>query len=37
MKSPDFVLMFVPIEPAYIEAMKHDPQLFNYGYERNVI
>lgn len=36
-KSPDFVLMFVPIEPAYIEAMKHEPQLFNYGYERNVI
>ncbi|QGM81645.1 DNA recombination protein RmuC [Otariodibacter oris] len=36
-KSPDFVLMFVPIEPAYIEALKHDPQLFNYGYERNVI
>ncbi len=36
-KSPDFVLMFVPIEPAYIEAMKYDPQLFNYGYERNVI
>lgn len=36
-KSPDFVLMFVPIEPAYIEAMKHDPQLFNYGYEKNVI
>lgn len=36
-KSPDFVLLFVPIEPAYIEAMKHDPQLFNYGYERNVI
>ncbi|QIM64027.1 DNA recombination protein RmuC [Frederiksenia canicola] len=36
-KSPDFVLMFIPIEPAYIEAMKHDPQLFNYGYERNVI
>lgn len=35
--SPDFVLMFVPIEPAYIEAMKHDPQLFNFGYERNVI
>lgn len=36
-KSPDFVLMFVPIEPAYIEAMKHDPALFNFGYERNVI
>lgn len=36
-KSPDFVLMFVPIEPAYIEALKHDPHLFHYGYERNVI
>lgn len=36
-KSPDFVLMFVPIEPAYIEAMKHDPTLFNFGYEHNVI
>ncbi|MCK3654525.1 recombinase RmuC [Pasteurellaceae bacterium Macca] len=36
-KSPDFVLMFVPIESAYIEAMKHDPMLFNYGYEKNVI
>lgn len=37
LKSPDFVLMFVPIEPAYIEAMKFDRGLFNYGYEKNVI
>ena len=35
--SPDFVLMFMPIEPAYIEAMKHDKSLFSFGYERNVI
>lgn len=35
--SPDFVLMFMPIEPAYIEAMKQDTQLFSYGYQRNVI
>ena len=35
--SPDFVLMFMPIEPAYIEAMKHDKTLFSFGYERNVI
>ncbi len=35
--SPDFVLMFMPVEPAYIEAMKHDPQLFGYGYNKNVI
>ena len=35
--SPDFVLMFMPVEPAYIEAMKHDPELFAYGYRKNVI
>lgn len=37
MRSPSFVLMFMPIEPAYIEALKHQKDLFNYGYERNVI
>jgi DNA recombination protein RmuC len=37
MHSPSFVLMFMPIEPAYIEAMKHNKELFNYGYQRNVI
>jgi DNA recombination protein RmuC len=35
--SPDFVLMFMPIEPAYIEAMKHNKDLFNYGYQKGVI
>ncbi|MCB1689431.1 MAG: DNA recombination protein RmuC [Halioglobus sp.] len=35
--SPDFVLMFMPIEPAYIEAMKHNKELFNYGYKKGVI
>ena len=35
--SPDFVLMFMPIEPAYIEAMKHNKDLFNYGYKKGVI
>lgn len=37
MRSPNFVLMFITVEPAYIEALKVDPGLFNYGYERNVI
>lgn len=36
-QSPDFILMFMPIEPAYIEALKFDKELFGYGYERNVI
>jgi DNA recombination protein RmuC len=35
--SPDFVLMFMPVEPAYIEAMKHNRELFNYGYQRGVV
>lgn len=37
MRSPSFVLMFMPIEPAYIEALKHNRDLFDYGYQRNVI
>jgi len=35
--SPDFVLMFMPIEPAYIEAMKYSKDLFNYGYQKQVV
>ena len=35
--SPDFVMMFMPIEPAYIEAMKHSNGLFNYGYQKGVV
>lgn len=37
MRSPGFVIMFMPIEPAYIEAMRHNRELFNYGYQRNVV
>lgn len=37
MDSPSFVLMFMPVEPAYIEAMKHNKELFNYGYQKGVI
>ncbi len=35
--SPDFVLMFMPVEPAYIEAMKFNKDLFNYGYQKGVV
>lgn len=37
MRSPSFVLMFMPIESAYIEALKNNRDLFNYGYQRNVV
>jgi DNA recombination protein RmuC len=36
-RSPSFVLMFMPIEPAYIEALKYEKDLFAYGYERNIV
>ena len=37
MRSPSFVLMFMPIEPAYIEALKHHKDLFDYGYRKGVV
>ena len=35
--SPGFVLMFMPIEGAYIEALRHDHRLFDHGSQQNVI
>ncbi len=35
--SPDFVLLFVPIEPAFTLAVQHDPELFNDSFERNIV
>ena len=35
--SPDYVLMFVPIEPALSVAMQHDSTLFTDALERNVV
>ena len=36
-RSPSFVLMFMPIEPAYIEALKYENDLFAFGYERGIV
>lgn len=36
-RSPNFVLMFMPIEPAYIEALKSDKGLFEYGYKKGIV
>ncbi|EED32043.1 DNA recombination protein RmuC [gamma proteobacterium NOR5-3] len=37
MNSPELVFMFMPIEAAYIEALKFNKELFNDGYRKNVI
>jgi len=37
MHSPSFVLMFMPIEPAYIDALKFQKDLFEYGYRKNIV
>lgn len=35
--SPDFVILFVPIEPAYLAALRYDNNLWGEAYQRKVI
>jgi len=36
-ESPDFVLLFVPIEPAFALALNEDNTLYNKAFERNIV
>jgi DNA recombination protein RmuC len=36
-KSPDFVLLFIPIEPAFSLAMMHEERLFSEAFENNIV
>jgi len=36
-ESPDFVLMFVPVEPAFAAALHADDQLYLRSFERNIV
>src|SRR5687768_2619560 len=35
--TPDFVLMFVPIESSFSLALQADQELFNYAWERRIV
>ncbi len=36
-ESPDFVLLFIPIEPAFAVALSVDNQLYNKAFEKNIV
>ena len=35
--SPDLVLMFVPVEAAFLEALRRDPDLYDFAFSRKII
>ncbi|MGD1946296.1 MAG: DNA recombination protein RmuC [Croceivirga sp.] len=37
MESPDFVLMFVPIEPAFAVAINEDNSIYTKAFEKNIV
>ncbi|WP_053990312.1 DNA recombination protein RmuC [Mangrovimonas sp. TPBH4] len=37
MESPDFVLLFIPIEPAFAVAINDDNSLYNKAFEKNIV
>jgi len=36
-ESPDFVLLFIPMEPAFAIALNEDPTLYNKAFEKNIV
>lgn len=36
-ESPDFVLLFIPLEPAFAIALQDDATLYNKAFERNIV
>lgn len=36
MRSPEFVFLFTPIEPAYLMAMRHDPDLATRAWRKGI-
>lgn len=36
-ESPDFVLMFIPIDSAFTSALGHNPDLYSYAFDKNIV
>ncbi len=36
-ETPEFILMFIAVEPAFSLALKEDPELYNYAFEHNIV
>lgn len=36
-KTPDFVLLFIPVEPAFAAALQSEPNLYNESFEKNIV
>jgi DNA recombination protein RmuC len=37
LNSPEFVIIFTPIEAAFSAAIQSDPELFNFAWEKNIV
>ncbi len=37
LESPDFVLMFIPIETAFSQALNYEPHLYTMAFDKNIV